>query len=124
MGYVFTPPVVYDRPPILGQDALADALFKYYEPRARGVNVFLLQDGTLVQDTPTPENENSNVPYPIGSPGNIVATYWDPLALTQVNVTVANPVVKTYYGGHSIPISAAEAATLIAGGYNNYVTGP
>lgn len=39
-------------------------LFRHYAPTARHVNVFRLSNGTYVQDYPTVENSNSNVPYP------------------------------------------------------------
>lgn len=120
--YTFSTPGVNDRPAILPDSTgPAAALFKYYAPRARGVNVFQLQDGTFVQDTPTVENQNSQVPYPIGSPDNLVNIRWDPFALEYVEVTVANPVVLTYYGGHEYVIDAPAAAALISAGYGAYV---
>lgn len=61
----FTPPTVYDNPPILPDSrSLANRLFRYFPNRARYVAVFALSDGTFVQDTPTAENTNTNIPYP------------------------------------------------------------
>ena len=37
---------------------------KFFARDWRGVNVYQLSDGTFVQDTPTAENTNTNVPWP------------------------------------------------------------
>ena len=102
------------------EPSYANRLFKFYAPYHRGVNVFELADGTFVQDTPTAENANANVPYPIGSPGNIVATSW--LNGQATTTVVPNPVVATYYGGHSYTVSAAQVAQLTAAGYGDCIT--
>ena len=113
--YQFAPPWVEDRPRFLPDGAYANKLFKFYKPGKRGVNVYQLADGTFVQDTPTAENSNAGVPYPIGSPGNIVATSW--LNGQATTTVVPNPVVQTYYGGHIYTISQAVYNQLLAAGY-------
>lgn len=123
--YFFTPPVVADNPPFL-PDSRGDQvkLFRYYKPRVRGVNVFELSDGTYVQDTATPENSNTNIPYP-----------WDPFHtddvpglivritnLDQSVQTMTEPVyiVKVFYGGHgSYQVDGPEHDALVAAGYAN-----
>ena len=72
----FTPPVVYDRPPY-NPDSTEDqkALFKFFHTlNGLYVSVFALSDGTFVQDTPTAENSDTNVPYP-WNPDNPSAPY-------------------------------------------------
>ena len=124
--YYFQPPTVDANPRFTdGSTALQRGLFKFYKPLPRGINVFLLADGSFVQDTPTAENENSSVPYPIFNAQNLVSRSWNPFTLTEVDTPVRNPVVKVYYGGHVTQISVQEAAALTSAGYSsNITTGP
>ena len=71
-AYVFTPPEVLINPPYMPSTPYGPArsLFRHYTPRAAGTNVYLLSDGTYVQTYATPENSNTNIPYP-----------WDPYYL-------------------------------------------
>ena len=121
--YFFTPPTVAANAPTSPDaSAIQNSLFRFYEPRLRGVNVFQLADGTFVQDTPTVENANSNVPYPIGNPSNIVSSGWDPYNNVQLTTTIPNPVVVVFYGGHVTEVSQQMAASLTAAGYGGNVT--
>jgi hypothetical protein len=101
---------------------LQKRLFKYFQPLPRGVNVYLLQDGTYVQDAATPENSNTAIPYPIGTADNLVSRQWDPFTLTEIDTPVINPVVKVYLGAHNNQVTTAEAAALTAAGYGAYLS--
>jgi hypothetical protein len=121
----FTPPVAIDNPPFLPETPRGPALslFRHYRPRARGINVFLLSDGTYVQDTASAENSNTNIPYPwnIDDPGGPFSTVtnWDG---TVTSVSQDPYIVKVYYGGHDNPITADEAASLTAAGYGGLIS--
>ena len=63
--YTFTPPVANIVPPFLPETrGLQYLLFRYMPTRERGVNVYVLSDGSFAQDYPTPENQNTNFPMP------------------------------------------------------------
>ena len=111
--YTFTPPTVQDVTRIWGHSN--DRLWRWYKPFVRGVNVYVLEDGTVVQDTPTPQNANSNVPYPIMAPDNTVAQVWS--VFGNVNSKVPNPVVMEFYGGPTYTVPAVVAQLLTAAGY-------
>ena len=118
--YRFVPPIVYNVTPL--GNGPADALYKFYKPRARGVAVFQLEDGTFVQDTPTAENSNANVPYPLWSPGNIINQQWNPFTLTTETVVVQNPAIQVWYGGHEYVVDQAMADQLTSAGYADCLT--
>lgn len=115
----FVTPKVCDEPPYLPDSTPTQiGLWRHYAPGCRGVNVFLLSDGTYVQDTATMENQNVNIPYPINFnyPGApiVQTTNWDGTVID----TYINPyVVKQYFGGTMNPITEAEATALTAAGY-------
>ncbi len=119
----FTPPIVQDRPPYLpDSDPLAVGLWRHFENRKRGVNVFKLSDGSYCQDTATAENSNTNIPYP-WNPNDPSAPYvhvqnWDG---TVTDISEPVWIVTAYYGGHSYEVSSAEAAALTA--YTAHGTG-
>jgi hypothetical protein len=53
--FQFQTPYVYDIPTYLPDSkGIQVLLWRHYKRRARGVNVFVLSDNTVVQDTPTP----------------------------------------------------------------------
>lgn len=123
----FTPPIVYDRPPYNDDSTeMQKALFKYMTPlNGRYVSVFRLSDGTFVQDTPTTENSNTNVPYP-WDPNNpsapyAVADYWDvsqsPAKYT-VDATSHSVWVVKVYNGVTV-VDQSEIDMLILNGYRN-----
>ena len=120
----FTPPKVYDNPPILPDSrSLANRLFRYFPNRARYVAVFALSDGSFVQDTPTAENTNTNVPYPYNP--------WDPAApyatsyyvdysqhpTRQVKAEVAHEVYITKVYLEPSYVTPAEVTALTNAGY-------
>lgn len=84
---------------------------------------------SYVQDYPTTENSNTNIPpYPLmpdQTNPNIInvdytgATPGDPP--TRVETDVNPYVVFVYYGGHNYPITSAEATALTAAGYGDCI---
>lgn len=125
----FTPPTVYDNPPILpDKRGLEQRLFRYFPNRARYVAVFALSDGSFVQDTPTPENGNTNVPYPYNpfNPDQPYSTSYfidftqSPPEPTSVSVS-QNPYIEKVY---LVPqqVTAAEATALANAGYADLIT--
>ena len=115
----FTPPTVKDIAPYLPDSSgLQVRLFRHYATRYRGVNVFLLSDGTFVQDTATVENGNTGYPLPwiINDPANEYLTVFN--IDGSVTNTLLNPhIAKVYEGGHRHPLTQDEAVALAAAGY-------
>ena len=125
----FTPPTVYDNPPILPDSrGLANRLFRYFPNRARYVAVFALSDGTFAQDTATAENSNTNIPYPYNpwDPSAPYVTSWytdyeaTPPVLTHTSVS-QNPYITKVYEGREY-VSATEVAALTAAGYGDLIS--
>lgn len=126
---LFTPPTAYDNPPILPDTrGLAYRLFKFGPNRARYIRVYKLGDGTYVQDTPSTENQNTNIPWPI-NPNDpyapYVTSYYTDYSTTPPSNAVTktshtNPVVLEYI----VPteVTTAEAAALTAAGYGDLIT--
>lgn len=124
---LFTPPVVSDNPPILPDSHGAGRrLFRYYPNRPRYVNVFKLSNGSYVQDTPTSENDNTNIPYP-WNPSNpgapyVSSKYFDyTLGIYVTEETAMDPYIVLAYFGATV-VSSAEAALLTAAGYGDRIT--
>ena len=149
--WIFQTPTVADEPPFLPDSTeVQKGLWRHYAPGVRGVTVFLLNNGTYVQDTATPgfaatiynqdisynadlayagvpgtfsAHNNVNVPYPINFnyPGApIVETTNWDGSVIQ---TFIDPyVVKEYFGGTMNVITAAEVTALTAAGYGSYIT--
>ena len=111
----FTTPTTKVVPPILPDTrGPAYMLFRHYAPTERHVNVFQLSDGTYVQDYPTVENSNSNVPYPWipDSPDNQYAfvTYFNG---TTERFTL-NPYIKrVFWGGETSVITQQVANEMV-----------
>ena len=125
----FTPPTVYDDPPILPDSrGLANRLFRYFPNRARYVAVFALSDGTFVQDTATAENSNTNIPYPYNpwDPSAPYVTSWytdyeaNPPVLTHTSVS-QNPYITKVYEGREY-VTATEVAALTSAGYGALIS--
>ena len=125
----FTPPQVYDNPPILPDSrGLANRLFRYYKNRARYVMVFALSDGTFVQDTATPENSNTNIPYPYNpyDPSAPFSTsyyinYEVSPPVPTVTTVAQNPWIAKVYQ-EVCYVTDAEAAALTAAGYGDLIS--
>ncbi len=114
----FTPPVVLDDPPF-GPDTngIAWLAMRYMSPRARGVNVYALSDGSFCQDVATAENKNTNIPpWPLmpdqGKTPNIISRQIVSNDKPEVVTLIAVYVTKIYWGGHATPITAAEVTAL------------
>ena len=125
----FTPPQVFDNPPILPDSrGLANRLFRYFPNRARYVAVFALSDGTFAQDTATAENSNTNIPYPYNpwDPSAPYVTSWytdyeaTPPVLTHTSVS-QNPYITKVYEGREY-VSDTEVAALTAAGYGALIS--
>lgn len=112
-------------------------LFKFYRPMSAGVNVYQLNNGTFVQDYPTEENSNTNIPWPDLSQANtrdangnliqpFLAQAWGitgPNGAPNVTTTYQSVyIIRTFLGGHNYVVDDATAAALTAAGYT--VTGP
>lgn len=140
MSWTFTPPLVKTVPPFGPDSTQAQVdLWRHYENRYRGVNVWILSDGSVVQSDPTPENSNvdmSNI-LPgdslLGKDPYVTSIYIDPGANPQVptiHTTSHNPyVVAKFYGGSTYTITAAQATLLTnyvahGTGYAGRITGP
>lgn len=125
----FTPPVAYDNPAFLPESTgAARALFRYFPNRARYINVFALSDGSFVQDTASPENANTNIPYP-WNPNDPSGPYsstayvdftQNPPVQAQYNVSHDVWITKVYFGPTFV--TDAEAAALTAAGYGALIS--
>ena len=122
--YTFTPPVAKIVPPFLPETkGLQYLLFRYYQPTYRGVNVYILSNGTIAQDYPTPENQNTNFPMPY-NPNNPSAPFAQVSNVDGTYSYTSLPVYITniYYGGHVYTITDTEATFLAANGYTDCIT--
>ena len=123
----FTPPTAYDNPPILpDQGGLASRLFRYYPNRARYIAVFALSNGTFVQDTPSDENQNTNIPYPYNpyDPSAPYSTtyYYDYENMQPAVTTVSHEVYITQVFLGPTYVSEQQAAELTAAGYGDLIS--
>jgi hypothetical protein len=123
----FTPPTAYDNPPILPDSTgPAARLFRYYPNRARYIAVFALSNGTYAQDTPSDENSNTNIPYPINfsipSAPYSTSYYYDYENMQPAVLEVTHEVwvTKVYLG--PTYVTDDEAASLTASGYGDLIT--
>lgn len=123
-GARFTPPQVATLPAFLPETKGAEfGLAKYRNVLLQGVTVYALSDGTYVQDIPSPENTNTNVPpYPLSTDGTTVPNIIDvtytsasPGNPVQRIVTTINPCVITVYeGGRTYTVTQTVATALAA----------
>jgi hypothetical protein len=123
----FTPPVAQDIPPIL-PESRGDArrLFRYYPSRKRYIAVFKLSNGTYVQDTASPENSNTNIPYPWNpdqpSAPYVSSKYYDYTLGQYVTEELSiSPYILFVYLGVTT-VSSTEAAALTAAGYGDCIS--
>jgi hypothetical protein len=122
----FTPPTVNDIPWYEPDDHGPMVwLYRHFRPKTRGVNVFILSDGTIAQDTATPENSNSAYPLPwiLNDPSGPYSytTNWD---LTVETASLPVWIEYCYYGGHTYTINQFEAnyLTSTVPGYSSLIT--
>lgn len=120
---VFRPPLVQDRPTLLPDSTEEQKeLWQYFENRIRGVNVWILSDGSVVQDTATDENSNTDMsavyPWDVSAPSApyVRSIFIDPLPAPQVatdhNVSHNPYPVAFFSGGSSHQITAAQVTLL------------
>lgn len=143
MPYVFTPPAIPDTPATSDYERSArgdgtvtneynvrqanpqgSRLMSFYKPRWCGVAVYKMSDGTWRTDRMVPQGPvlgSAWPPVPIDQQVNgAISQSW--LYNQMIDEYVQDPAVVTvYYGGMSHPVSDAEAADLISGGFGNYV---
>ena len=126
----FTPPLVKDRPTYNPDSTPVEKeLWRHFENRERGVNVWILSDGSVVQDTATAENSStdmSNVyPWDVNnaSAPYVTSVYIDAGANVPSVHTTSHSVypVAFFSGGSSHEITAAQVTLLT--GYTAHGTG-
>lgn len=128
----FTPPLVQDRPPYLPDSTeLEKSLWRHYENRYRGVNVWILSDGSVVQDTATPENSNTDMsgvyPWDVNNPSApyvrsiFIDAGANPQSPTEHDVAHNPYPVAFFAGGSSHPVTPAQVTIL--SNYTAYGTG-
>ena len=132
-GLLFVPPTIAEVPPVGAADdtRFGARLFRYYQPRQRGVAVFKMTDGTyrtaravpglsvtvLEPSPPLPEfPQNGDV----GVVNDALAWSWYNDVGTEYPLT-APTVSLVYYGGHAYPVSSAEAQSLTLAGLGAYL---
>lgn len=125
----FTTPTVFDNPAFLPDSmGVQRRLWRYFPNRARYVVVFALSNGTFVQDTATPENSDTNVPYPY-NPYDPSAPYatsyfidYEQVPPVPAKTTYANdPYITKVYCG-VVQVTASEASALTAAGYGGLIS--
>lgn len=141
----FTPPSILVVPPISVADTKTGLptkranpggwnLMKYFPQRSRGVNVWIMNDGTVLMSDPVPGLSfygTISYPYPDtlepvndtlssswfpGGPGGVGSS--GPGGLQQY---VTPGISYEYLGGHSYPLSSYEQATLTSAGLGAYI---
>lgn len=101
-GVYFTPPLVQDRPTFL-PDSTDDQkdLWRHFENRYRGVNVWILSDNSVVQDTATAENSNTDMssiyPWDVNNPAAPYVTSYYIDAGARPAVTTAHTTAHAVY---------------------------
>ena len=120
---IFTPPLVKDRPPFLPDSSeLQKSLWLHYENRYRGVNVWILSDGSVVQDTATPENSNTDMsavyPWDVNNAAApyVTSVFIDSGAdpqVASVHTVRHNPYpIANFYGGSSHVVTPVQSTLL------------
>jgi hypothetical protein len=117
--YTFTPPTAQITPAYLPDTkGLQYLLFRYFQPRTRGVNVYCLSNGSFAQDYPTKENSNTNFPLPY-NPTDPAAPFaqWNDTKGNTYFSTLPVHIVNIYYGGHLYTIDEETKNRLQNAGY-------
>ena len=122
----FTPPLIRNVPTILSDPHPGNDLWRHYELRKKGVNVWILSSGDVVQSEATPENSNTDMsavfPWDVNNPAApyVRSIYIDagvrPQVATEHDVSHSVYPVAYFSGGSSHPITAAQVTLL-----TNYV---
>jgi len=121
--YTFTPPVANIVPPFLPETrGLQYLLFRYMPTRERGVNVYVLSDGTFAQDYPTPENQNTNFPLPYNpTEPNAPYVQWNDVNGNLYTKTLPVRIENIFLGGHVYVIDESMATKLSDAGYGDRI---
>lgn len=110
---------------------LINRLFRYFKPGTRGANVYLMADGTYMQDATAPlpngaVGVTSGIPAYWNAQGDasvfVRTVNWDGTTTTEALPAGQPAVVKVYWGGCANPITAAEQTALTAAGYGPFIT--
>lgn len=128
----FTPPFVQDRPPFLPDSSEAQKeLWLHFENRIRGVNVWIMSDGSVVQDTATAENSNTDMsgvyPWNPSDPSGpyVRSIFIDagarPQVATEHDVS-HDPYPVAFFAGAST-YSVTEAQATLLASYTAFGTG-
>lgn len=133
---IFTPPAIAEVPPYgaEGEDPLGARLMRFYSSRARGVAVFKMSDGTyrtarqvpglnvpVLEPWPPVPEFASDATGGIGVVNDAIAWSW--VFESGTKYPLDQPTVAVvYYGGHTYPVSSAEAAALTAAGFGAYLS--
>jgi hypothetical protein len=118
--FSFQTPIVKDIPNYLPEtkSVIAVMLWRHYQLKSRGVNVFILSDGSVVQDTATPENSNTNIPLPwITNNPSGPYSYTTNFDGTIETASLPVWINYVYVGGHQYTINQYECNVLTAAGY-------
>ena len=119
----FTPPLVQDRPPFLPDSTeMEKSLWRHFENRIRGVNVWIMSDNSVVQDTATAENSNTNLsgvyPWDVNNAKApyVRSIYIDggasPQSPTEHDTAHSVYPVAFFPGGSTSPVTSAQATLL------------
>ena len=122
--FQFQTPIVKDIPNYLPETtrAIQVMLWRHFELKRRGVNVFILSDGSVVQDTATPENPNTNIPLPwITNDPSGPYSYTTNFDGTIETASLPVWITYIYEGGHVNIINQTEANFLSAAGYSGNI---
>jgi len=94
-------------------------LLSFFEPYARGVNVYKMANGQYLRDDVDvvwPPNLMEDIP------NGVIASSWGLGSIGPQFVEIENPVVAIYYSAHVYEIDQAEADALTAAGFGAYIT--
>ena len=119
----FTPPLV-DLVPTFTPDSTQDQidLWRHFENRIRGVNVWILSDGNVVQSDPSPENSNTDMsavfPWDVNNPSApyVRSIFIDagvrPQVPSEHDVSHSIYPVAYFQGGSSHVLMSAQVTLL------------
>jgi len=151
MGHTLAMPIVNTVPPfLLDTSGQAFNLYRHFHVNARGVNIFIMSDGSVVTDYPVLLSSGPDVYSVVGSPypwnptqspidptnpatggeqppvkGSFPFVHVDnPLASPEVLEVSTSPYAVSWFRGATGPhdISDAMYALLMAAGFGSFLT--
>jgi hypothetical protein len=119
----FTPPIIKDRPAYLPDSTPEQRdLWRHFENRYRGVNIWILASGKVITETATPENSNIDTsqvyPWDVNNAyaPYVRAIYIDvgvrPQIPSEHDTAHSDPPVAFFSGGSAHTVTAAQVAIL------------